>query len=163
MEDVVCIYDRYNKHLMQNNALDFDDLLLHTLRLLRSDGEALEYLSDKFKYILVDEFQDTNAVQYDIIKLLASKHGNIFAVGDDDQLIYAWRGAEVENILKFEEVFINPKAKVYKLERNYRSTGSILKLANCIIKNNSSRYEKVLWTEAGDGDKPVYYLSLIHI
>ncbi len=157
MEDVVCIYDRYNKHLMQNNALDFDDLLLHTLRLLRSDGEALEYLSDKFKYILVDEFQDTNAVQYDIIKLLASKHGNIFAVGDDDQLIYAWRGAEVENILKFEEVFINPKAKVYKLERNYRSTGSILKLANCIIKNNSSRYEKVLWTEAGDGDKPVYY------
>lgn len=157
MEDVVCIYDRYNKHLRQNNALDFDDLLLHTLRLLRSDGEALEYLSDKFKYILVDEFQDTNAVQYNIIKLLAGKHGNIFAVGDDDQLIYAWRGAEVENILKFEEVFINPKAKVYKLERNYRSTGSILKLANCIIKNNSSRYEKVLWTEAGDGDKPVYY------
>ena len=155
MDDIVCIYDRYNNHLRQNNAMDFDDLLLHTLRLLRRDKEALDYLSDKFKYILVDEFQDTNAVQYNIIKLLASKHGNIFAVGDDDQSIYGWRGAEIKNILSFESDFAG--AKVYKLERNYRSTGSILKLANCIIKNNSSRYEKVLWTEAGDGDKPVYY------
>ena len=155
MEDVVCIYERYNRHLRQNNALDFDDLLLHTLRLLRSDGEALEYLSDKFKYILVDEFQDTNAVQYNIIKLLAGKHGNIFAVGDDDQSIYGWRGAGIENILRFDGDY--PEAKIYKLERNYRSTASILKLANCIIKNNINRRGKQLWTDAGEGVKPEYY------
>lgn len=155
MEDVVCIYERYNRHLMQNNALDFDDLLLHTLRLLRNDSEALEYLSDKFKYILVDEFQDTNAVQYNIIKLLAGRHGNIFAVGDDDQSIYGWRGAEIENILRFDGDY--PNAKIYKLERNYRSTASILKLANCIIKNNINRRGKQLWTDAGEGDKPEYY------
>ena len=155
MDDIVLIYERYNKHLRANNALDFDDLLIETLRLLRRDSETLEYLSDKFKYILVDEFQDTNAVQYNIIKLLASKHGNIFAVGDDDQSIYGWRGAELKNILKFDVDF--PNAKIYKLERNYRSTKSILKLANCIIKNNSARRGKELWTEADDGDKPVYY------
>ncbi|MDE6441917.1 MAG: UvrD-helicase domain-containing protein [Clostridia bacterium] len=155
MDDIVCIYERYNKHLQENNALDFDDLLLQTLRLLRADRETLEYLSDKFKYVLVDEFQDTNAVQYNIIKLLASKHGNLFAVGDDDQSIYGWRGAEIRNILAFDKDY--PQAKVYKLERNYRSTGSILKLANSIIKNNSARRGKTLWTSAGDGEKPVYY------
>ncbi|MBD5584647.1 MAG: UvrD-helicase domain-containing protein [Clostridia bacterium] len=155
MDDIVVIYEKYDKHLRENNALDFDDLLLETLRLLKRDKEALDYLSDKFKYVLVDEFQDTNAVQYDIIKLLASKHGNLFAVGDDDQSIYGWRGAEIRNILAFDKDF--PNAKLYKLERNYRSTKSILKLANCIIKNNSARHCKELWTEAGDGDKPVYY------
>ena len=155
MEDIVVIYEKYDNHLRANNALDFDDLLLETLRLLKRDKETLEYLSDKFRYVLVDEFQDTNAVQYNIIKLLASKHGNLFAVGDDDQSIYGWRGAEIENILKFDKDF--PDAKVYKLERNYRSTKSILKLANCIIKNNAVRRGKELWTEAEDGDKPVYY------
>jgi len=155
MDDIVLIFERYNNHLRANNALDFDDLLLETLRLLRRDSETLEYLADKFRYILVDEFQDTNAVQYNIIKLLASKHGNIFAVGDDDQSIYGWRGAEIENILRFDKDF--PQAKVYKLERNYRSTKSILKLANCIIKNNFARRGKELWTEAEEGDKPVYY------
>ena len=155
IDDIVLIYERYDKHLRENNALDFDDLLLETLRLLRKDSETLDYLSDKFKYILVDEFQDTNAVQYNIIKLLASKHGNLFAVGDDDQSIYGWRGAEIENILRFDKDF--PDAKVYKLERNYRSTKNILNLANSIIEHNVSRRGKTLWTESEEGDKPVYY------
>lgn len=155
MENVVLIYEKYDKHLRENNALDFDDLLLETLRLLSRDEETRDYLSDKFKYILVDEFQDTNSVQYRIIKLLAAKHGNLFAVGDDDQSIYGWRGAEIDNILKFDKDF--PNAKIYKLERNYRSTKSILKLANCIIKNNLNRRGKELWTEAGDGESPVYF------
>lgn len=155
IEDAMQIYEKYNAHLRANNALDFDDLLIETLRLLRNDAETLDYLSDKFKYVLVDEFQDTNAVQYNIIKMLASRHGNLFAVGDDDQSIYGWRGADIENILKFDKDFKD--AKVYKLERNYRSTGSILKLANCIIKNNAVRRGKELWTNAADGEKPVYY------
>ena len=155
IDDIVLIYEKYNKHLRENNALDFDDLLLETLRLLRHDKETFDYLSDKFKYVLVDEFQDTNAVQYNIIKLLSSKHGNLFAVGDDDQSIYGWRGAEIENILRFDKDF--PNAKVYKLERNYRSTKSILNLANCIIRNNAKRKGKTLWTEADEGEKPVYF------
>lgn len=176
MDKIIAVYEKYNSHLASNNALDFDDLLLRTLRLLRSDGETRGYLSDKFRYVLVDEFQDTNAVQYNIVKLLCGKHGNIFAVGDDDQSIYGWRGAEIENILKFDRDF--PNAKIFKLERNYRSTGSILKLANTIIKNNTARRGKQLWTDAGEGEKPTYYqaeeeaaealytartLSLIHI
>ena len=155
MDDIVCIYEKYDKHLAANNALDFDDLLIRTLRLLRGSSDAREYLSDRFRYILVDEFQDTNAVQYNIIKLLASKHRNLFAVGDDDQSIYGWRGAEIENILRFDKDY--PDAKVYKLERNYRSTKSILSLANAIIKNNSTRHKKTLWTEADEGQKPVYF------
>ena len=155
IENVVLIYDRYNRHLRENNALDFDDLLIETLRLLRGDEQTREYLSDKFKYILVDEFQDTNAVQYNIIKLLASKHGNIFAVGDDDQSIYGWRGAKIENILGFERVY--PNAKIYKLQRNYRSTKAILSLANAAISHNKRRKGKELWTENADGVPPVYY------
>lgn len=155
IDNVVIIYEKYCQRLKENNALDFDDLLIETLRLLRYDNETLDYLSDKFRYIHVDEFQDTNAVQYNIIKLLAKKHGNLFAVGDDDQSIYGWRGAEIENILAFDKDF--PNAKIYKLERNYRSTKSILSLANCIIKNNARRRGKVLWTEAEQGAKPQYY------
>ena len=155
IDDIVAVYERYNSHLKENNALDFDDLLLETLRLLRRDSEVKEYLSDKFKYVLVDEFQDTNAVQYNIIKLLSSKHKNLFAVGDDDQSIYGWRGAEIDNILRFDKDF--PEAKVYKLERNYRSTKSILNLANCLIKNNHVRRGKTLWTQEGEGEKPTYY------
>lgn len=155
MEDIVIIYDRYNKHLKANNALDFDDLLLETRRLLRRDEDVRGYLADKFKYILVDEFQDTNSVQYEIIKLLSSVHGNLFVVGDDDQSIYGWRGAQIENILKFDKDF--PNAKVFKLERNYRSTKSILRLANCIIKNNVERKGKELWTDAEEGEKPTYF------
>jgi DNA helicase-2/ATP-dependent DNA helicase PcrA len=155
MDEIVVIYEKYNAHLRSNNALDFDDLLTEALRLLRKDSEARDYFSQKFKYILVDEFQDTNTVQYNIIKLLASYHGNLFAVGDDDQSIYGWRGAEIENILQFDKDF--PDAKIYKLERNYRSTKSILNLANTIIANNGKRHKKTLWTEAEDGAKPEYY------
>ena len=155
IDDIVVIYEKYCQRLKENNALDFDDLLIETLRLLRYDEDTLDYLSDKFRYIHVDEFQDTNAVQYNIIKLLAKKHGNLFVVGDDDQSIYGWRGAEIENILKFDRDF--PDAKIYKLERNYRSTKNILSLANCIIKNNSRRRGKTLWTEAEEGIKPQYY------
>lgn len=155
MDDIVVIYEKYCQRLKENNALDFDDLLIETLRLLRYDKDTSDYLSDKFRYIHVDEFQDTNAVQYNIIKLLAAKHGNIFCVGDDDQSIYGWRGAEIENILKFDKDF--PQAKIYKLERNYRSTKSILSLANCIIKNNCERRGKTLWTEKSEGLKPQYY------
>ena len=155
MDDIVCVYDKYDRHLQTNNALDFDDLLIRTLRLLRGNAEVREYLSDRFRYILVDEFQDTNAVQYSIVRLLASGHRNLFAVGDDDQSIYGWRGAEIENILRFDKDY--PDAKVYKLERNYRSTKSILNLANAIIRNNGTRHQKTLWTEQDDGQKPVYF------
>lgn len=156
-EAAAAVYVRYEMHLKQNNALDFDDLLTETLTLLATDTEAREYLAGKFRYIHVDEFQDTNEVQFNIVKLLASEHGNLFAVGDDDQSIYGWRGAKIENILHFEQSF--PKAKIYKLQRNYRSTGSILALANASIAHNSMRKGKELWTAAGEGDKPVYYES----
>ncbi len=149
------IYQKYDAHLKMNNALDFDDLLTETRALLSADGDALSYLSGRFYYIHVDEFQDTNAVQFDIIKLLSTVHGNIFAVGDDDQSIYGWRGAQIENILHFERSY--PAAKVYKLERNYRSTGAILELANASIAHNSHRKGKKLWTEAPKGEKPVYF------
>ena len=151
IEMVTKVYSRYQKHLRENNALDFDDLLNETRKLLRTNEEAREYLGGKFRYILVDEFQDTNAVQYEIVKLLASVHGNLFAVGDDDQSIYGWRGAKIENILHFEKDFKG--AKVFKLERNYRSTKRILTLANTVIKNNGRRKNKTLWTENEDGQE----------
>ncbi|MBR2341547.1 MAG: UvrD-helicase domain-containing protein [Clostridia bacterium] len=152
IEDIVKIYAQYQKHLKENNALDFDDLLNETRNLLYRDDNAREYLAGRFRYILVDEFQDTNVVQYEIVKLLSSVHGNLFAVGDDDQSIYGWRGAKIENILHFEKDFKD--AKVFKLERNYRSTKGILKLANTVIKNNGRRKDKTLWTENEEGDKP---------
>lgn len=146
---IIKAYKRYQKHLRENNAFDFDDLLNETRNLLKGNAEAREYLGGKFRYILVDEFQDTNAVQYEIIKMLASVHGNLFAVGDDDQSIYGWRGAKIENILHFEKDFKG--AHVFKLERNYRSTKKILNLANVIIKNNAARKNKTLWTENEEG------------
>ena len=149
IDDIVKVYARYQKHLKENNALDFDDLLSETRNLLRNNKEAREYLGGKFRYILVDEFQDTNEVQYEIVKLLASVHGNLFVVGDDDQSIYGWRGAKIENILHFEKDFKG--AKVFKLERNYRSTKNILKLANTVIRNNGRRKSKTLWTENEEG------------
>ena len=157
IDDYVRVYRQYEEHLKENNALDFDDLLLYARRLLLRDEEVRTYLSDRFKYVLVDEFQDTNAVQYDIIKLLTKVHGNLFCVGDDDQSIYGWRGAEIENILQFDKDY--PSAKVYKLERNYRSTGSILQLANEIIKNNAGRRGKTLWTSESEGTKPQYFAA----
>ncbi len=149
IEDIVKVYRRYQKHLWENNALDFDDLLNETRNLLRDSESVREELGSRFRYILVDEFQDTNAVQYEIIKMLASVHGNLFAVGDDDQSIYGWRGAKIENILHFEKDFKG--AKVFKLERNYRSTKHILELANTVIKHNGRRKDKTLWTENAEG------------
>lgn len=155
IRDICNVYNLYCQHLKMNNAFDFDDLLTQTLRLLESDKEALELLSGRFRYIHVDEFQDTNGVQYEIIRLLSAVHGNLFAVGDDDQSIYGWRGAKIENILHFERDFKG--AKVYKLEQNYRSTKNILKLANAVIKHNDMRKEKVLWTENGEGEETKYF------
>ena len=152
IDDVTKVYARYQAHLRENNALDFDDLLNEARQLLKRNEEARGYLGGRFRYILVDEFQDTNAVQFEIVKLLASVHGNLFVVGDDDQSIYGWRGAKIENILHFEKAF--PGAKTFKLERNYRSTKSILKLANTVIHFNGNRKDKTLWTENGDGEKP---------
>ena len=155
IEAVTKVYRRYNAHLKENNALDFDDLLNETRLLLRRNKDAREYLSGRFRYVLVDEFQDTNEVQYEIVKLLSSVHGNLFVVGDDDQSIYGWRGAKIENILHFEKDFKG--AKVFKLERNYRSTKNILKLANTVIRNNATRKQKTLWTENADGEKPLLH------
>lgn len=155
IETAVAVYRKYCAHLKAYNALDFDDLLTEARNLLATDAEAREYLAGKFRYIHVDEFQDTNSVQFDIIKMLSSVHGNLFVVGDDDQSIYGWRGAKLENILHFERYY--PKAKTYKLQRNYRSTKAILELANASIANNALRKGKELWTDREEGEKPVYF------
>jgi DNA helicase-2/ATP-dependent DNA helicase PcrA len=160
MPNIGIIYDvyfEYEQELKRANALDFDDLLIKTLHLFEEQDSVLEYYAKKFRYVHIDEFQDTNTVQYKIAKLLSSYHGNIFAVGDDDQSIYGWRGAKIANILGFERDFKG--AKVYKLEQNYRSTKNILNVANLIIKNNGSRKNKVLWTENDGGQKPEYYTA----
>lgn len=145
------IYYAYEEELRRSNALDFDDLLVKTYHLLEDDAEVRSYYSDKFQYIHIDEFQDTNEIQLAIAKLLSAEHGNLFVVGDDDQSIYGWRGAEIHNILDFEHTFRG--AKVYKLEQNYRSTKNILDLANTIIAGNSVRKQKRLWTENAEGEK----------
>lgn len=155
IEEVTKVYTKYTVHLKQNNALDFDDLLTEARALLAEDKDAREYLSGKFRYIHVDEFQDTNAVQFDIVKMLASVHGNLFVVGDDDQSIYGWRGAQIENILHFERTY--PNAKTFKLQQNYRSTKAILSLANASIGHNVNRKGKSLWTENETGEKPVWH------
>lgn len=149
------VYERYEAELKKSNCLDFDDLLLKTVELFKQCPDVLEKYQNRFKYINVDEFQDTNKLQYDIVKLLAKKYGNLFVVGDEDQSIYSWRGAEIRNILDFPKDF--PGAKVYKLEQNYRSTTSILKAANNVIKNNSNRNEKNLWSDINDDNSIEYY------
>lgn len=154
--DVICkIYAAYEAELKKDNALDYDDLLIKAYRLLKTDDEAREYYRNKFRYIHVDEFQDTNKVQYDLVRILAAKYRNVFVVGDEDQSIYGWRGANYKNIFEFREDFA--PCRTYKLERNYRSTGKILDLANRIIKNNKTRLEKKLWTNNEGGAKVVYY------
>ena len=155
--DIVRIMKGYEEELKRSNAFDFDDLLIKTHELLSEDRETLEKFSNRFRYIHIDEFQDTNAVQYDIVKMLSYAHGNIFAVGDDDQSIYGWRGADINNILGFERDFKN--AKVYKLERNYRSTKKILDVANTVIKHNVNRKDKTLWTGNDDGVNPEVYIA----
>lgn len=150
------IYKAYQKILIDNNAVDFDDLLLLTVRLFRENKEILEMYQERFRYIMVDEYQDTNSVQFELIRLLSGKYHNLCVVGDDDQSIYKFRGADITNILSFEETF--PGAKVVKLEQNYRSTNNILEAANAVIANNAHRKEKHLWSENGEGKE----VSFIH-
>ena len=145
------VYQMYQKRLKENNALDFDDLIFKTVELFKSHPDVLEFYQNKFKYIMVDEYQDTNGAQYQFVKLLAQKYKNICVVGDDDQCIYAWRGADVTNILDFEKDY--PDCKVIKLEQNYRSKGNILEAANVVIVNNSRRKNKALRTEQESGSK----------
>lgn len=145
------VYKEYQKVLRQNNALDFDDLLFKTVELFKLDKEVLSSYQERFKYIMVDEYQDTNTAQFELIRILASKYKNLCVVGDDDQSIYKFRGANIYNILNFEKHF--PDATVVKLEQNYRSTQNILDAANGVIANNVGRKDKALWTDNGTGDK----------
>lgn len=155
MRKIGMLMSVYEDKLARLNALDFDDLLRKTYDLFKNNPDILNRYATRFEYILVDEFQDTNTVQYELVKMLASVHGNVFAVGDEDQCIYSWRGANFKNIFSFKKDF--PNVKVFKLERNYRSTSSILTVANNVIKNNLTRLDKNMWTDKGEGEKPVLY------
>lgn len=145
------VYEEYEKQLKANNALDFDDLLLKTVQLFQTQADVLEYYQERFRYIMVDEYQDTNTVQFELVRFLASKYRNLCVVGDDDQSIYKFRGANIKNILNFEQFFED--AKVIKLEQNYRSTENILNAANAVIRHNFGRKDKTLWTDKGEGEK----------
>ena len=145
----------YQNKLKKNNALDFDDLLCKTVELFKTFPQILNYYANRFEYVLVDEFQDTNTVQYNLVKMLTSIHGNLFVVGDEDQCIYSWRGANFQNIFNLKKDF--PSVKVFKLERNYRSTSEIIKIANNVIRNNKARLNKNMWTSKEGGQKPTLY------
>ena len=151
MKKVASVYREYQATLRKNNALDFDDLIVKTVELFQNCGAVLEYYQERFKYIMVDEYQDTNTAQFKFISLLAQKYENLCVVGDDDQSIYKFRGANIGNILGFERIF--PEAKVIRLEQNYRSTQNILNAANRVISNNTERKVKTLWTENEEGSK----------
>ena len=155
MKKYIDIYTMYQQKLVKNNALDFDDILFKTVELLAYNEDILKYYQNKFKYILVDEYQDTNFSQYKLISLLAREHKNLCVVGDDDQSIYSWRGADIGNILNFEKDF--PGTVVIKLEQNYRSTQTILDAANTVIRNNNSRKNKKLWTENLEGRSIIFF------
>lgn len=152
--DISQLYTLYQKSLIDADAMDFDDIIVNTVRLLQNDSEVLDYYRNRFRYIMVDEYQDTNHAQYVLVSLLAGGHNNLCVVGDDDQSIYSFRGATIENILSFEEQFRN--CLVIRLEENYRSTQNILDAANAVIANNRSRKGKKLWTDNGEGSKIVY-------
>ncbi|MHB8072153.1 DNA helicase PcrA [Desulfosporosinus fructosivorans] len=154
---VVDIYRSYQKRLKNNNALDFDDIIMLTVQLFQHNNQVFRYYQDKFRYIMVDEYQDTNHAQYMLIKLLANEYRNLCVVGDDDQSVYGWRGADIKNILDFERDY--PEAKVIKLEQNYRSTQKILNAANAVVKNNETRKEKSLWTDNAEGQSLVCYIG----
>ena len=156
-EKIAEIYKEYERQTKKNNSLDFDDIIMLTVELFKKNSDRLEYYQNKFKYILVDEYQDTNKAQFVLISLLASGHGNICVVGDESQSIYGFRGADISNILNFEKQFMG--AKVVKLEQNYRSTKNILNAANYVINKNSSKLDKKLWTENDEGDKLKYYTA----
>ena len=151
------IYTAYAGRLKTAGAMDFDDLIFHTVRLLQNDAEAREYYQNRFRYVVVDEYQDTSVAQFHLVRLLAGGTNNVCVVGDDDQSIYKFRGATIENILNFEKVFSG--AKTIRLEQNYRSTANILNAANSVIKNNMGRKGKTLWTESGDGEKVHHYTA----
>lgn len=150
-ERQAAVYREYQAALRKNNALDFDDLIVKTVELFLHDAEVLNSYQERFRYIMVDEYQDTNTAQFELVRLLAAKYRNLCVVGDDDQSIYKFRGANIRNILNFEEIY--PDAKVIKLEQNYRSTQNILNAANFVIANNEGRKEKKLWTENDEGEK----------
>lgn len=156
-ETIGNIYELYQQRLKENNALDFDDIINYTIKILTENPDVLEYYTEKFKYVLVDEYQDTNKAQFMLVSILASKYGNITVVGDNDQGIYSFRGADITNILNFEKDF--PGTKIIKLEQNYRCTGNILKAANAVIKHNENKYEKKLWTANDEGELPSIYQS----
>jgi DNA helicase-2/ATP-dependent DNA helicase PcrA len=149
MVKIASIYSLYQKKLRQNNALDFDDIILFTIKLFMENPPVLEFYQRKFRYVLVDEYQDTNTAQYNLVSLLAHSHRNLCVVGDDDQSVYGWRGANIRNILDFEKEFKD--CRVIKLEQNYRSTKTILEAANSVIKNNEGRKRKTLWTDNAEG------------
>ncbi|MBN2852219.1 MAG: UvrD-helicase domain-containing protein [Clostridia bacterium] len=155
MKKIAEIYTIYQKRLLANNAMDFDDLIFNTVKMLEQNEEVRSYFQNQFRYVLIDEYQDTNTSQYRLAEILARKYNNIFVVGDDDQAIYGWRGANIQNILNFEHDFKG--CKTIKLERNYRSTSMILDAANAVIKNNTGRKGKELWTEKKSGDKIKFY------
>lgn len=152
-QEILRIYKFYQKQLHEQQAMDFDDLLTNTVFLFRKNPELLQRYQKLFRYVLVDEYQDTNTAQFTFIKELCTIHGNIFAVGDDDQSIYGWRGAQIENILSFEKVF--PDTKIFKLEQNYRSSKAVLNFANSVIAENVNRAQKQLWTERNTGEQVV--------
>ncbi len=154
-EKIATVYELYQKRLKENNAIDFDDIINFTIKIFNEKPEIANYYSSKFRYILVDEYQDTNKSQFTLVKMLAEVHQNITVVGDNDQGIYSFRGADISNILNFEKDFKN--TKIIKLEQNYRCTGNILKAANAIIKNNETKYEKKLWTQNDEGTLPKVY------
>ena len=156
-EKIALVYDMYQKRLKENNAIDFDDIINFTIKIFRENQDVLDYYSDKFQYVLVDEYQDTNKSQFTLVSMLAKKHGNITVVGDNDQGIYSFRGADISNILNFEKDFKG--TKIIKLEQNYRCTGNILKAANSVIKNNEVKYKKELWTNNDIGNLPKVYLA----
>ena len=156
-QTIAKLYEQYQKRLKSADAMDFDDMINYTVKLFKENRDVLEHYGSKFKYIMVDEYQDTNHAQYELIHLLASVHGNLCVVGDDDQSIYRFRGATIENILNFEDDYEN--AKIIRLEQNYRSVGNILNAANAVIENNKGRKGKNLWTDKGDGEPINIYTS----
>lgn len=154
---IATVYELYQNKLKENNAIDFDDIINYTIKILMENPDVLQYYANKFQYVLVDEYQDTNKSQFTLITLFASMHGNITVVGDNDQSVYSFRGADITNILNFEKDF--PGTQIIKLEQNYRCTGNILRIANEVIKNNEVKYEKKLWTENEEGKLPKVYLA----
>ncbi len=154
-EKIATVYELYQKRLKENNAIDFDDIINYTIKILTENEDIREYYCNKFKYVLVDEYQDTNKAQFTLVTIFASVYKNITVVGDNDQGIYSFRGADISNILNFEKDF--PGTKIIKLEQNYRCTGNILKAANAVIKHNEVKYKKALWTENEEGSLPQVY------